>query len=225
MGTITSTRFYADGPEKDKHKSVDPYTKNKKNKKLKLNQQLSESQEMEFETFEPSANYHDDEEDDVDDPNRPSSTIFTPLDVEGHSEERVFFPAPPPQQSDLSDDESDYDGMSEDDGFGPRMSMVRNAKPRKERIQKQNSISVSGHHGQGLIDEYDDDGIVPPDDDEYDSYDEDDDDHNDHNGAFGGGSFDDDEQQNDDDDNGGYGSMVDSGDEDEESSYLGTESD
>merc|ERR1712228_1165231 len=208
MGTITSTRFYADGPEKDKHKSVDPYTKNKKNKKLKLNQQLSESQEMEFETFEPSANYHDEtwEEDDVYDPNRPSSTIFTPLDVEEHSEERVFFPAPPPQQSDLSDDESDYDGMSEDDGFGPRMSMVRNAKPRKERIQKQNSISVSGHHGQGLIDEYDDD-------------------HNDHNGAFGGGSFDDDEQQNDDDDNGGYGSMVDSGDEDEESSYLGTESD
>lgn len=204
-GTITSTSFYG-----NKH------------------QQLDESNEMEFETFEPSANYHDDDDEDNDDPNRPSSTIFTPM--EDRDDEQVFFPPPPAHESDVDeeDSESEYDG-SEDDGFGPRMSVVRNIK-KKERTQKQNSISVSGHHGQGLIDDYDD-GIVPPDDDE--DYDDSYGDDEDNNGAFGGGgrNSDDDENvqpnENDDQygDDGGYGSMVDSGDDDEDSSYMGTESD
>merc|ERR1719410_1992300 len=95
--------------------------------------------------------------------------FFTPMD--DGNDEQVFFPPPPAHQSDVDeeDSESEYDG-SEDDGFGPRMSVVRNIK-KKERTQKQNSISVSGHHGQGLIDDYHDDGIVPPDDDE--DYDDD----------------------------------------------------
>merc|ERR1712232_1416305 len=67
-GTITSTSFYHDG----QHQLVE--NKGSSN-------QLNEDEEMEFQTFEPSANYHDDQEDDDDeDPNRPSSTIFTPVD-------------------------------------------------------------------------------------------------------------------------------------------------